>query len=412
MTRLKFGAIVIDARGKIGGHILGKGLHGNYIGTKTPPKKITTIYQKKIRDRFRQISSAWADLSVYDRESWNQKIHLYTRTNVFRDLKNPTGKNLHQQLNLNLLLSDQNLVDTCPDPLPVHSPGIENVEAEENPTSLKIQTSFDTTGNKIMCYATGIVSAGVTSVRQRLRFIGSRSGDLPGTFDFSEDYNNRFAPFQKNDHLFVAIKTINQNGESSNLTIVKTKVTEDDIIVDPVEEEIIYRVQMGSTEEPEIDGNINWIACNETDYSIYNVNNVGYNFGSNSSNIDMSGVDTAIYPPNIFKFELSDRNKNDEIDLRYEFPISGAGAYKIDILLAELYHQSAGKRLFNVYVQDILEWANIDLYVLTGGFKKAGILSKTVTLTQTDTVLTMHTKHSDPKIDNPAIVGIQVTKMN
>lgn len=49
----------------------------------------------------------------------------------------------------------------------------------------------------------------------------------------------------------------------------------------------------------------------------------------------------------------------------YEVPVTAA-TYSIDMQFAEIYHDGAGERLFNLYVEGNLEMSSIDLYTLAG----------------------------------------------
>ena len=100
--KIKFGAVVVDGRGKIGGHVMSKNRAGAYMRTKDTPVNPRTSFQVIVRQRLATLSSAWASLGDANRLAWNNATELWKGTNIFGDLKHPTGFNLYQRLNNNL----------------------------------------------------------------------------------------------------------------------------------------------------------------------------------------------------------------------------------------------------------------------------------------------------------------------
>ena len=101
--KMKWGALVTDGRGKIGGHVASKNRYGAYLRTKVTPVNPGSTDQVTVRNRLAGISSAWKSLTAAQRTAWNAAVSDYARTDIFGDLRNPTGFNLHQMLNNNLV---------------------------------------------------------------------------------------------------------------------------------------------------------------------------------------------------------------------------------------------------------------------------------------------------------------------
>ncbi len=96
---LKFGMIVTDGRNKLGGHVLSKNRGGNYARTKVTPVNPQTTYQAAVRQAFTSFSQGWRGLTSDQRLAWNGAVTNFQRTNIFGDLKSPSGFNLYQRLN-------------------------------------------------------------------------------------------------------------------------------------------------------------------------------------------------------------------------------------------------------------------------------------------------------------------------
>ena len=100
--KAKFGAIVVDGRGKIGGHVASKNRSGSYFRTKVTPVNPQSARQSAVRATLSSFSASWRGLNQNRRDAWNSAVGSFTKTNVFGDTVTPTGKNLYTALNANL----------------------------------------------------------------------------------------------------------------------------------------------------------------------------------------------------------------------------------------------------------------------------------------------------------------------
>ena len=102
MARIKFGMMMTDARGKLGGHVFTKTRSGATIRTKVTPTNPQTSAQGTVRGLFGNLSRFWALLALSEQLSWNGVVGEYKKTNAFGDQYQPSGKNLFQMVNTNL----------------------------------------------------------------------------------------------------------------------------------------------------------------------------------------------------------------------------------------------------------------------------------------------------------------------
>lgn len=68
--KIKFGSIVTDGSGKLGGHVFSKNRGGNYIRTNKVPSNPRTAAQILARSRFGQASAGWRALTENQRAAW------------------------------------------------------------------------------------------------------------------------------------------------------------------------------------------------------------------------------------------------------------------------------------------------------------------------------------------------------
>jgi len=100
--KTKFGAIVVDGRGKSGGHVFSKNKSGSYMRTKKSPANPRSTAQLGVRSRMTSNSQGWKGLTAAQVLAWNAAAKSWTKHNVFGDKHNPSGFNLYMWLNNNL----------------------------------------------------------------------------------------------------------------------------------------------------------------------------------------------------------------------------------------------------------------------------------------------------------------------
>ncbi len=89
---------------------------------------------------------------------------------------------------------------------------------------------------------------------------------------------------------------------------------------------------------------------------------------------------------------------------RYELPIQNNGRYQITLHFVELFHQAAGKRIFDVQIEDSLVLTNLDIFAECGDHTA---LVKQVVVTVKDHQLDIE---FIAKTDDPVIAGIEVAE--
>jgi hypothetical protein len=112
--KAKWGAIVVDGRNKIGGHVASKNKSGAYFRTKVTPVNRQTTRQTATRSLLTTISQAWRGLTQAQRDSWNSAVSNFKKTNIFGDIVTPSGFNLFQKLNNNIITLGGTLVSAVP----------------------------------------------------------------------------------------------------------------------------------------------------------------------------------------------------------------------------------------------------------------------------------------------------------
>lgn len=226
MAKIKLSGIgVVDIRGKLNGTIFSKNRGGAYVRTKVTPTNPQTVAQMFVRGVFAAISSAWSALSQLQRNSFNGFVAAYATTDIFGDLKNPSGKSLYQRLNQNLAISAQPQITTCVAPSEVPFAGLVSAAGDVSLNSFDMTTSGTTTGTKLLIFATPPLSQGTTFVKNKLRLLTVRAGGPASVENIRAAYTEKFGPLTAGANIYIGVKVVNANGQASPMETIKAAVT-------------------------------------------------------------------------------------------------------------------------------------------------------------------------------------------
>jgi hypothetical protein len=191
--KIKFGALVTDGRNKIGGHVASKNRAGSYLRTKVTPVNPQTSYQSGVRSNLSYLAKEWALLTVANRESWNSAVEDYKKTDIFGDIKVPSGFNLFVALNLALMNIGEVYNPACP------PKGVVGTVATLTPTIVAATSiSLAYTGDTLDEYSVVVVEAtspqsqGKNFLKNQYRKIGQFAGDTASPYVATAPYVAKF----------------------------------------------------------------------------------------------------------------------------------------------------------------------------------------------------------------------------
>ena len=189
--KMKFGALVVDGRGKIGGHVASKNRAGAYLRTKVTPVNPSTTAQSLVRNRLAGISSGWRGLTAAQRLAWNAAVSDFAKTDIFGDIRNPTGFNLYQRLNNNLLTCGEAAITSPPAALAVDSFLTLSLTAEDSTVAQSLSLVFTpavSADHLVKVYATPPMSAGISFVKSEYRLIEILANSASSPADILASY--------------------------------------------------------------------------------------------------------------------------------------------------------------------------------------------------------------------------------
>jgi len=191
--KAKFGAVIVGGSGKLGGHVVTKNRAGYALRTKVTPSNPKTSYQANVRSRLTNISQAWAGLTESQRLQWNAAAVNFAKTNIFGDKVNPSGFNLYQKLNNNLLAIGQPVITTPPSPAAVAAMESLSVTAVNSTGAVTITYSPAIPADMTFkVFATDSQNAGKSFVKNKFRLIGVMATAQASPFTATTMYNAKF----------------------------------------------------------------------------------------------------------------------------------------------------------------------------------------------------------------------------
>lgn len=224
MAKVKFGMMMVDASGKLGGQVFSKNRSGSYVRTKVTPSNPQSFAQQEIRAILGAISASWSGLTALQRASWNGAVDAWKKTDIFGDLKNPTGKNLFTALNINLENSGQAQILVAPDKVEVEYMGVLSAVFVLADTELGFTvTNVPTTGECIVS-ATPPLSQGTSFYKGKYRQIAVTEASGITSIDLFNQYVAKFGTPAVGANISFQFKIIYPNGQASVPETIKAVV--------------------------------------------------------------------------------------------------------------------------------------------------------------------------------------------
>lgn len=223
--KIKFGAIVTDGRGKIGGHVASKNRGGAYLRTKVTPSNPNTTAQAIARGLLASLSQAWRSLDGDTIKAWNSAVKDFASTDIFGDIKNPTGLNLYVKLNANLLAVGLTPLVLPPAKLEVPTATITSGNYDISTGVLSFSLS-DASADTIVALvrATPPVSGGVSYVKNAYRVIGN-DVVASNAISLTGAYVPKFGALVDTDNVFCSVQFVLASGQKTVESSVKIAIT-------------------------------------------------------------------------------------------------------------------------------------------------------------------------------------------
>ena len=212
MAKIKFGMFMTDARGKVGGQVFSKNRSGAFVRTKVTPTNAQTVRQSYIRNLLASLSQAWSTLSQSVRDGFDSAVNDWSKTDVFGDIRNPTGKNLFTRLNMNLENSGQAQVTAVP--AKVEVPILEGTAVTLDVAAWNVAGASNVAGGVVVISATAPQSQGTKFYKGKYRQIGTVASSAFATYNAKAQYEAKFGVTPLTSNIGFEFKLIMPNGQN------------------------------------------------------------------------------------------------------------------------------------------------------------------------------------------------------
>lgn len=212
MAKIKFGMFMTDARGKVGGQVFSKNRSGAFVRTKVTPTNAQTVRQSYIRNLLASLSQAWSTLSQSVRDGFDSAVNDWSKTDVFGDIRNPTGKNLYTRLNMNLENSGQAQITAVP--AKVEVPILEGTAVELDIAAWTVIGAVNVSGGVIVVSATAPQSQGTKFYKGKYRQIGTVASSSFANYNPKGQYVAKFGVTPLTSNIGFEFKLIMPNGQN------------------------------------------------------------------------------------------------------------------------------------------------------------------------------------------------------
>jgi hypothetical protein len=152
----------------------------------------------------------------------------FATTDIFGDIRNPSGNNLYVKLNTNLINTSQATLSVAPEKLEVPFSGVISSIAKisEGTISLVFENN-NLSGVAVLVFATPPLPQGVSFVKNKLRLIGSYSvsdNTIPGDDELFADYVSKFGAPVAGANIVISVKPVIATGQAGLAQTAKLTV--------------------------------------------------------------------------------------------------------------------------------------------------------------------------------------------
>ncbi len=227
MAKIKLSAIVSEVRGKLNGSVFSKNRGGAYVRTKVTPVNPQTLAQGNVRAALTNLSQSWKALTEAQRKAWNSAVSQFTSTDIFGDIKTPSGINLYNKLNLNLAAIGETPIASPP--LAVSVGYFDSLSVAAAAGAGTIAANYTAVGatvdQTVIVEATPCVSAGKSFVKSEFRQIGTFAGNAVSPQALGAMWSAKFGSLVAGKKVFIRLKFVDKNtGVSGQYTSVSAVV--------------------------------------------------------------------------------------------------------------------------------------------------------------------------------------------
>lgn len=222
--KIKWGALMVDGRGKIGGQVASKNRSGAYMRNKVTPSNPRTASQQANRSLLGSLSASWSALTASARASFNGAVDAWSKTNIFGDSIKPTGKNLFTALNKNLNSIGLQTILVAPEKVEMPIIGLETAVVDISNQQVTLSYNGNLDGYYMVIGATPPLTLGTIFTKGKFRRIYAPFAENFDQGVLYQAYVARYGEPVAGQNISFEVKVIASNGQMSVPETVKALV--------------------------------------------------------------------------------------------------------------------------------------------------------------------------------------------
>lgn len=208
MAVVKYGAIVTEIKGKIGGTVFQAGKSSYVMRNNAFGGGRKSLRWQEIKQIFARVATNWRTLTSGQKASWLASTPDYPATNKFGDTYTPSAYQLYCTLNNNRIQIGLSMLTT---PVaPVAEQDISPVTfVETDPDNYDL--SFTATGSnqyEVQIFASNPVSQGVESIPSRLIYLAHINGTTSTPYNLKSTLVDAFGEIKDGSRIWLRLYVV------------------------------------------------------------------------------------------------------------------------------------------------------------------------------------------------------------
>lgn len=199
-------------RGKLNGSVASRNRGGAFLRNKVTPLNPKSTFQVAARNLLTQFAQSWRGLTEAQRTAFNGAVENFKKTDIFGDLRAPSGEQLYIRLNINIALVGG--TEISEPPLPTAVEALDSIDlTAAAPATFDLE--FDPTpvpaDHHIFVEATAGKSPGVSNFNSFYRQIAVVAPAAVSPADLGAEYTAKFGDLVTGQKVAVRAKQIQES---------------------------------------------------------------------------------------------------------------------------------------------------------------------------------------------------------
>lgn len=226
MAKAKFGAIVTDVRGKLGGHVFQGNGFTTSVRTHNPGKGGMRFRSDFFKNKIPEIQQAWKDESESIKTEWANLARSNPILGTFNNWIFLTGQNMYlRHYSAYYASGFTGTIDVANAVNDLPSSNLQHVEFNFSTQEIDVQFAFDRFSDAVAVYARPVNKFGLSINADKLPWLYGEVDETPQDDLLWDAFFAKYPDVQEGDPVQFGIKQVNQYGfESFVKTVYGTYV--------------------------------------------------------------------------------------------------------------------------------------------------------------------------------------------